>query len=88
MRWKNTGQLSVRSPYARERALELARQTGMSTTEVVEAALRAYVPSAQASPVGDLVRRGPILVIAGRDGRVITLKETNQAIEAARNPDR
>ena len=40
----NNVQLSVRSSYARARAAELSRATGMSATKVVEEALRAYAP--------------------------------------------
>jgi Rv0623-like transcription factor len=76
-------QLNVRSPYARERAAALARATGMTTTQVVEEALRAYTPPV-AVPPGRLVRRGKLLVMPGGD-RIITLEETNAAINASRN---
>ncbi len=39
-------QLNVRSEFARSRAHELAKLTGMSVTQVVEDALRGYVPPA------------------------------------------
>ena len=37
-------QLSIRSGYAVARARELARQTGSTTTKIVEDALRSYTP--------------------------------------------
>ena len=55
-------QLSIRSAYARNRAREIARCTGMTAAEVVEDALRGYVPPAASEPVGGLVRRGPVRV--------------------------
>lgn len=74
-------QLNVRSDYARKRASALARATGMTTTQVVEEALRAYTPPA-ASPPGKLVRRGPLLVRPG--GGKITLEAANAALDASR----
>lgn len=41
---RSTAGLSIRSDYAQARAEELARRTGLTTTEIVEAALRAYEP--------------------------------------------
>ena len=58
-------QLNVRSAYARARAHELARLTGMTATQVVEEALRGFVPSTTDSGSPGLVRRGPILVKPG-----------------------
>jgi Rv0623-like transcription factor len=75
-------QLNVRSPYARQRAAALARATGMTTTQVVEEALRAYTPPV-ASPPGKLIRRGPLLVRPG--GGKVTLKEANAALDASRD---
>lgn len=74
-------QLNVRSPYARARANALARVTGMTTTQVVEEALRAYTPPV-ASPPGKLVRRGVLLVRPGGD--TVTLDAANTALEASR----
>lgn len=76
-------QFNVRSAFARKRAHELAKQTGMSATEVVEDALRAYVPPAGASKTGKLVRRGPILVRPAA-GTKITLKQANAALAKTR----
>ncbi|SDC26645.1 hypothetical protein SAMN05444678_102133 [Sphingomonas sp. YR710] len=78
-------QFNVRSSFARQRAHELARQTGMTATQIVEEALRAYVPP-KTAPVGRLVRRGSILVLPG-SGRTITLEGANAALEAVRNRD-
>ena len=75
-------QLNVRSPYARQRAAALARETGMTTTQVVEEALRAYTPPI-VSPPGKLIRRGPLLVRPG--GSRITLKAANAALDASRD---
>lgn len=74
-------QLNVRSPYARARAAALARATGMTTTQVVEEALRAYSPPI-ASPPGKLVRRGELLVRPG--GGKVTLEAANAALDASR----
>lgn len=78
-------QLNIRSRFARERAAVLAHETGMTTTQVVEEALRAYVPPPhrpESLPPG-LIRKGPLLVMRG-DGRRITLEEANAALEAVR----
>lgn len=79
----HTIQLNVRSRFARERAHELARATGMTATQVVEDALRAYTPPGATKPVGRLVRRGKLLVMPAT-GRTISLEDINAAIEAAR----
>jgi hypothetical protein len=77
-------QLNVRSRYARDRAAELSRQTGLTTTQVVEDALRSYVPPSLTEPMPGLERRGHILVLASRGGPPITMEDTDRAIEAAR----
>ncbi|UVO55618.1 hypothetical protein [Sphingomonas sp. SUN039] len=74
-------QLNVRSTYARERAAALAHTTGMTTTQVVEEALRSYTPPI-ASPPGELVRRGALLIRPGKGS--ITLDVANAALDAAR----
>jgi hypothetical protein len=79
---RSSTQLNVRSPYARERAAVLARATGMSTTQVVEEALRAYSPPV-AQPPGKLVRCGNLLVRPG--GKGVTLEAANAALEASRD---
>ena len=75
-------QFNVRSAFARKRAHELAKLTGMTATQIVEDALRGYVPPATAAKVGKLFQRGPVLVrpAAGK----VSLEEANVALEAAR----
>lgn len=80
-------QLNVRSRSARARARELAERTGMTTTRIVEEALKAFDPALRApvrkpAPHG-LVWKGPILVKPAT-GRTITMQETEAAIEASR----
>jgi hypothetical protein len=55
-------QFNVRSAFVRHRTHELAKLTGMTATQVIEDALRGYVPFGVPSPVGQLVRRGAILI--------------------------
>ena len=76
-------QLNIRSGFARKRAHELARRTGMTATQVVEDALRGYVPTALPTRVGRLVRRGPVLVCPAA-GAKVSLKAANAALEATR----
>ncbi len=79
------GQLNVRSAFARARARELATLTGMTTTQVVEDALRSYVPpGGQGETASGLVRQGRVLVIPA-GGRVLSLGEAEAALEAIRN---
>lgn len=61
----------------------LARQTGMTTTQVVEEALRAYVPLTTAEATGRLVRKGRILVMPAT-GNTVTLAQANAALEQDR----
>ena len=82
----DNAQLNIRSAYARNRAREIARRTGMTTTEIVEDALRGYVPPGASEPVDGLVRRGPILVKPAQ-GRRVTQDEADQALEAVRGRD-
>lgn len=79
-----TAQLNVRSAFARARVRQLAQITGMTATQVVEDALRAYAP-ASAAP-GVLERRGRILVIPATSGPV-SLEEANAALQATRERD-
>lgn len=76
-------QLSIRSRFARDRAALLARQTGMTATQVVEEALRAYTPPPVDTPPGRLERRGRLLVRPAAGTRV-TLEQANEALEASR----
>lgn len=83
---RDNAQLNVRSAYARDRTREIARRTGMTTTEIVEDALRGYVPPAVTAPVDGLVRRGPVLVKPSQ-GRHVTQEEADQALNAVRGRD-
>jgi hypothetical protein len=79
-------QLNIRSAFARARAHEIARRTGMTATEVIEDALRGYVPAAgPKQKVGALVRRGPVLVRPASGGRRVSLAEANGALDATRD---
>ncbi len=82
----DNAQLNIRSVYARSRAREIARRTGMTTTEIIEDALRGYVPPAASEPVGGLVRRGPVLVKPAQ-GRRVTQDDADQALDAVRGRD-
>ena len=68
---------------ARERADDIARRTGMTTTQVIEEVLRAYTPPTEDTPPGRLIRKGPLLVMPAT-GPTVTLEELNEAIEAIR----
>ena len=78
-------QFNVRSAFAKARARELAELTGMTVTQIVEDALRGYVPPGIPANVPEgMIRKGPLLILPSR-GRKITLAETNAEIEASRN---
>jgi len=79
-------QFNVRSAFARARAHELAKQSGMTATQIVEDALRGYVPPGSSEKVGRLVRRGPILVKPAR-GKKIGAAEADAALNAVRERD-
>jgi hypothetical protein len=84
-RLQNT-QFNVRSAFAHKRAHELAKLTGMTATEVVEDALRGYVPPAKTAKVHGLIQRGPILVLPAGKSK-IKIREANAALQAARERD-
>lgn len=76
-------QLNIRSAFARERATELAIRMGVTTTEVVEAALRAFrPPPAEVVPEG--TKRLGWLRVLSNGGHPITLDDVNAAIDADR----
>jgi Rv0623-like transcription factor len=85
---RSTAQLNIRSDFAKARATELARETGMSVTQVVEDAVRAYVPQPSSfenhSP--GLTRDGALLILPSL-GRKVSMAELNAAIEQSRNSD-
>lgn len=76
-------QFNIRSAYARARAHELAKLTGMTATQIVEEALRGYVPPSAATGPGRLVRRGPILVRRAT-GTAVSQAEADAALQAVR----
>lgn len=82
----NPVQFNVRSAFARARAQELAKLTGMTATQVVEDALRGYVPPGAPSQTGRLVRRGPLLVRPS-NGERISFDEANAALDQMRERD-
>jgi hypothetical protein len=82
----NPVQFNVRSAFARQRAHALAKLTGMTATQVVEDALRGYVPPGGEHEIGRLVRRGSILVRPS-DGATVAFAEAEAALNAARERD-
>ncbi len=79
-------QFNVRSAFARKRAHELAKLTGMTATQIVEEALRGYVPPSEAGKVGRLVAKGPLLVLPAQ-GKKISQAEADAALSATRERD-
>lgn len=79
-------QLNIRSVYARARAHELARLTGMTATQVVEEALRGFVPTGGNPRPKGLVQRGPILVKPAA-GAKISQEQADAALEGVRERD-
>lgn len=79
-------QFNVRSAFARTRARELAKQTGMTATQIVEDALRGYVPPGVTAVPGGLVRRGPLLIIPA-EGKTISFAEAEAELAAVRERD-
>lgn len=82
----NHVQFNVRSAFARERAHELAKQTGMTVTQVVEEALRGYVPPATTALPAGVERRGSIVVIT-EPRPPISFAEAEAALMAVRERD-
>ena len=78
-----SAQLNVRSRFARDRAAAIALETGMTTTQVVEEALRTYVPPPPDPVPAGLIRKGALLVMPAH-GRQMTLEEANAALDDAR----
>lgn len=82
---QTTQQLNIRSAFAHARVREIAERTGMTATEIVEDALRGYVPPGVPERTDRLVRKGPLLVLPARPGApTITLEETNAILHAIR----
>jgi len=80
----NAAQLNIRSQFARDRVDQLARQTGMTATQVVEEALRTYHPFINDAVPPGLVRKGRILVKPLGDRPVLTVEQTEAFIEESR----
>ena len=76
-------QFNVRSDFLRQRVPEIVTQTGMTATQVLEEAVRAFHPAQEVLPPG-LERRGWLLV-ASTGGSPISLEQINAAIEADRS---
>jgi hypothetical protein len=83
----NSVELNVRSAYARVRAHELALLTGLSATQVVEEALRGFVPAGTGSEPAGLVRRGPILVKPAAAATILQV-QADEALEEVRDGGR
>jgi len=79
-------QFNIRSAFARERARELARRTGMTATQIVEDALRGYVPPGAVADIAGLVRRDAILVMPAGSVKISTA-EAQGALDAVRERD-
>ena len=76
-------QLNVRSVFARTRATQLAKQTGMSTVQIVEEALRADQPPPSAIRAGGLIEKHGLLV--KRKGRAqITQRQVDLELDDIR----
>ena len=76
-------QLNVRSAFARDRVQALSKLTGMTASEVVEDALRGYVPPGVPANTGKLVRHG-VLLIRPSTGKPISLEIANEALDRSR----
>ncbi len=84
---KQTAQLNIRSTPTKARAAGLAHATGKSVTQIVQKAVLAYVPKpAELQKTGRawLERRRKLPVLCS-DGPLVSLAETNAAIDADRN---
>jgi hypothetical protein len=86
MQSANAIQLNVRSAFARQRVQALSKLTGMTASEVVEDALRGYVPPGVPANTGKLVRRGALLVRPAT-GRTVSLDSANEALDRSRERD-
>lgn len=82
---QSTQQLNIRSTFARTRVREIAERTGMTATEIVEDALRGYVPPGVPARTDGLVWKGRVLVKAPTPGApTISLDEANAILDAVR----
>lgn len=86
---RRSAQFNVRSPYLRERVPELAAELGMTSTQLLEEAVRAF--SARQVPANStegLKRVGWFLVGRSHDRQPVTLEQANAWIDADRNGER
>ena len=81
-----TAQINIRSAFVRDRVSALVQRTGMTATQIVEDALRAYIPPVADQELSRLTRKGLLLVMTG--GNRVTRKETEATIEAIRLGER
>lgn len=58
----------------------------MTTTQVVEEALRAYTPPPKKDVPAGMILKGPLLVVPA-DGRYMSLEDANAALNVARSED-
>jgi len=80
-------QLNVRSSFARARASQLARATGLSVTQVVEDALRAYQPARQiVRPAGLIEKAG--LLVKPKGSFDVTQLQVDAELESIRSGER
>jgi len=83
---RSKSQVNIRSTFVRERAAQLAAQTGKSITQVVEDAVRAYrpapLPEDEQLPDGFEIRNGFVV----QTGRKTSIEEILAAIEESRDP--
>jgi hypothetical protein len=84
---RQSAQLNIRSNFARQRVRELVEMTGMTATELVEDALRGYVPPIGVQPVGRLVERSGLLVMEDDGGPRISNAAAEAALDDARMRD-
>ena len=81
---RRTSQFNIRSAFVRRRAHELAAQTGMTATQIVEEALRAYAPPVADASLGALVRRGRLLVGSSHGGVPVSQAQADAELDAIR----
>lgn len=80
---KQSDQLNVRSRFARVRAAQIAMTTGMSITQVIEDALRAYQPAVRRAGRPGLIQEGRLLVLS-KGGRKISHDQVEAELDEIR----
>lgn len=76
--------LNIRSRFARKRAAALARETGMTLTQVVKEALRAYQP-ARGTPGHETLTPKAGILVKPRTGRTVSSAEVEAALVEGRD---